>query len=256
MSKNIVYEIHVFGWEKHNKRVKKGFEYFMLSNRFFDDHKIATLTSLERLLYVAILARCADERAATTRPTRDQLLTMLGQRRYDLATALNRLQENQLLSYQKIAPLIQVNRSEVKRSEDKTSEVNNLRIGSLAPASKKQKPDPVEKELNRQIWQSYFDAYRLRYGVDPVRNGRINGQIGQLGKRLGKDAIEVVKFYLRHSDGFYLKNCHSLGLCLKDAESLHSQWQRGIQVTNSKIKQYEKQNSIQETIDLLSQREV
>lgn len=113
---------------------------------------------------------------------------------------------------------------------------------------RKPKKDSAETELNRKIWQSYFDAYTLRYGVEPVRNGRINGQVAQLGKRLGIEAVDVVKFYLSHNDGFYLKNSHSIGLCLKDAESLHTQWKRGTKITGAKVREFEKQSQFMDTI--------
>jgi len=110
-----VYKITVLGWEKHNPKSKKGYEYFMVSNRIFDDHKIATSTSLERLLYLTILARCSDEHSTTCSATRDQLMTMLGQTRYDIVTALNHLQENQLITWEKMPSLI--NRIEKNRIE-------------------------------------------------------------------------------------------------------------------------------------------
>jgi hypothetical protein len=174
-----------------------------------------------------------------------------------LRNHLNRLQSFQLLTIEKTESFI--NRIEKKRIEKKRKE-NNLTAPQNVSSERKLvssfEHQSEEKNLNRTIWQSYFDAYTLRYGVEPVRNGRINAQVSQLGKRLGADAVEVVKFYLTHNDGFYLKNSHAIGLCLKDAESLHSQWKRGVTITASKVKQFEKQNSIQETIEALTQREV
>lgn len=91
-----------------------------------------------------------------------------------------------------------------------------------------------------QVWNSYSIAFESRYGVKPTRNAKTNSQCKQLFERLGKDAIEVVKFYLTHNDGFYIKKQHSIGLCLQDAESLHTQWQRGVAVTTAQVRQAEK----------------
>lgn len=187
----IIYEVTVLGWEKHNARVKKGFEYFMLSNRFFDDDKIATLTSLERLLFVAILSRCADERAATTRPTRDQLLTMLGQRRYDIATALTHLQENQLVTWQKIQPFnkekrIEENINEEKRIEEKKKREKRKELS--VPLS--EPPPPTSAKKLFEIWNEYCGALPPAKKLNPSRERRIKAIWDRLPEA---EWIEVVR---------------------------------------------------------------
>ena len=117
------------------------------------------------------------------------------------------------------------------------------RSRNILPASLK-----AEKEVNKKIWESYFNAYRLRYGVEPVRNATVNTQISNLRKRLGEEACKVVEFYLSHNDSFYLKSTHSVGLCLKDCESLRTQMLRGTAITNSMVKSFEKRNKTAETL--------
>jgi hypothetical protein len=107
-----------------------------------------------------------------------------------------------------------------------------------------------------KIWESYRDAYLLRYGVEPVRNAKINSQIFQVGKRLGSDAIEVCKFFLTHNNSWYLQTSHSVDALLKNAESLHSEWQRGIQITQTKIRSFEKANQTQELIEKIKREGV
>lgn len=94
-----------------------------------------------------------------------------------------------------------------------------------------QKDQPTE---GTKVWLAYAEAYRQRYGSEPVRNQTTNTQAAALVKRLGADAAcEVVRFYVRHSDQFYVKKAHPIGLCLADAEGLHTQWQRGRAITST-----------------------
>lgn len=115
---------------------------------------------------------------------------------------------------------------------------------------------PKVSDLNRFIWESYADAYKRRYNKDPVRNAKVNGQVKQLGQRLGKDAVEVVRFFLTHNDGFYLKKVHQIGLCLQDAESLHTQWVRGRAVTGVAVKQFEQSQHTATLLEMIEKGEI
>lgn len=117
-------------------------------------------------------------------------------------------------------------------------------------SSKSTKSTPKEKhntELNKKVWQAYSDAYSQRYKVEPTRNATVNAQISQLAKRLGEDAIEIIKFYLTHNDGFYLSKTHSIGPCLRDAESLRTQWLRNKPITKTTVRQFEQMQQYEET---------
>lgn len=91
-------------------------------------------------------------------------------------------------------------------------------------------------ESNRSLWEAYRDAYFLRYGVEPVRNAKVNKIISQLRDRLGKEAEDVVRFYLNHHKSFYVSKLHDISFCLSDAESLRTQWAKGVVVTEKKVK--------------------
>lgn len=96
-------------------------------------------------------------------------------------------------------------------------------------ALRRPKPAPShDQELCRRIWDSYSTAYQTRYGKEPLRNAKTNSQIVQLSKRLGADAIDVVKFFVRSEKQFYRTVFHVLDPCVKDAEALHTQWVTGV----------------------------
>jgi hypothetical protein len=115
---------------------------------------------------------------------------------------------------------------------------------------------PEEPSLGSLIWDSYSQEFHKRYGVNPVRNAKSNSQCKQLGTRLGKDAIEVVRFYLTHNDGWYLKRQHDLGSLVQAAESLHTQWQRGQAVTGAQVRSFEKQSNNMDLMGKLERGEV
>jgi hypothetical protein len=104
------------------------------------------------------------------------------------------------------------------------------------PKAKTPKAEKPPAPTN-EVWHSYADAYRVRYGVDPVRNAMVNAQLGQLLKRLGVDAPPVAAFYLGHKNRFYVEKMHSVGILLNDAEKLRTEWATGRQTTATQATQ-------------------
>ena len=250
--KHEIYKISVPSFYTNNPKIKNTFSHFMFSKMFFYDQKISLCTPTEICLFVFILCICADHTSTSKRVTTDQhtsdprsttdqlpinirlstsqLPTNIRVRPSQLSSALNRLQSFQLLSYEKIDSL--QNRIEENRKEKKGIEVIR--------GSKENKNS--EKELNKKIWAAYSEAYKLRYKCEPIRNAVVNSKISQLGKRVGDDALEIVKFYLNHNDSFYVKSMHDIGLCLKDCEGLATQLKRGRAITYKDACKFEQQS--------------
>lgn len=93
------------------------------------------------------------------------------------------------------------------------------------PARKRAvKPVPVTAE----VWASYSEAYAAKYGAQPVRNARVNGQLSRLVVRLGADeAPGVARAYLANRNGLYVAAKHCVDLLLRDAEKLRTEWATG-----------------------------
>lgn len=125
---------------------------------------------------------------------------------------------------------------------------NSLQNGK-PPKKPKKQLTPEHQELNRKIWEAYFKAYLVRYNVEPTRNASVNGKISQLAGRLGDDAPDVIYFYLKHNDSSYLKKLHDIGLCLSNAESLHTQWKRGRAITGNDVRRFEKAAATAEMVE-------
>lgn len=83
-----------------------------------------------------------------------------------------------------------------------------------------------------QIWAAYSTAYFNRYGAEPVRNAKINGQLAQVVDRLGADeAPHVAACYVASGNQFYVLRRHSVDCLLRDCESLRTEWATGTRIT-------------------------
>ena len=82
------------------------------------------------------------------------------------------------------------------------------------------------------IWAAYSTAYFNRYGAEPVRNAKVNGQLAQIIDRLGADeAPHVAACYVGSSNAFYVARRHSVDCLLRDCESLRTEWATGTRIT-------------------------
>lgn len=90
--------------------------------------------------------------------------------------------------------------------------------------------------LNVVTWDAYANAFFNRYGTEPVRNAKVNGQIANLVKRLGEEAPHIATFYVSHNKGWYVQKMHAVDYLLSDAESLRTQWATNTQMTESKAR--------------------
>lgn len=98
-----------------------------------------------------------------------------------------------------------------------------------APPRQKRASDPAPTTV---VWLTYSRAYHKRYGVEPVRNAKVNGQLSQLVSQLGaEEAIDVAAFYLTHDGAFYKQQAHEVGLMLRDAQKLRTELRTGKQIS-------------------------
>lgn len=246
--KNIIYKITIINFDKYNGKKKKGYESIMLSCRFFDDAKIMRLTPLQRLIYIRLLLVAGDFISSSIEVHPEMIARSTGVPLQMIVRSLNALVENQLVTMENPPALIEEKRKEKTNKEKKkiVFEKKSDEISTVQERPSKLKDDD-EKGLRKRIRDAYSECYKQRYGVDVVFNKEFNSKIKSLSLRLGEEAIEVVKFFLTHNDGFYLKSTHSIGLCLRDCESLRTQMLRGRAITSSDIKRVEK---MQQTTDL------
>lgn len=103
--------------------------------------------------------------------------------------------------------------------------------GAPAPApakparAKRTKAGAEEPPKTAAAWDAYRGAYSRRYGLDPVRNAKVNGLLSQLVDRLGaEEAPAVIGFYVESNHPYYVNAGHVLDPAVRDAEKLRTQW--------------------------------
>lgn len=150
-----------------------------------------------------------------------------------------------------------------------STEIRDQRSESFFPSSSEDQTDTDEdgkkeerKELPRarkaaravpvtgaETWDRYAESYRSRYGVDPVRNARVNSQLAQLVTRLGQEeAPQVAGWYLSHNRPLYVQARHPVALLLRDAEGLHTEWRTGVKATTLEARSAEQRDNVVEQL--------
>lgn len=117
--------------------------------------------------------------------------------------------------------------------------------------------DETELQLAcKQTWKFYSDAFFNRYGTEPVRNAKVNGQVKQFVKRIGfYESPLVAAFYVANNTQYYVQRGHSVDCLLADAEKLRMEWATGNVMTNTRASQIDKsqanQSAVGEALKLL-----
>ncbi|MFX1722818.1 helix-turn-helix domain-containing protein [Stenotrophomonas sp. AS1] len=107
-------------------------------------------------------------------------------------------------------------------------------VPALAAPLSKAALEAQMQEACKQTWAAYRTAYRLRHGVDPVRNAKVNTNVRDLVKRLGREeAPQVAGWFLGVNEQYAVKRMHDLGVLLAGAEAYRTQWATGRQVTTT-----------------------
>jgi hypothetical protein len=114
-----------------------------------------------------------------------------------------------------------------------------------SPPAKKSGPVPTA-----EAWKAYGEAYREKYGADPVRNATTNSQMVNFVKRIGaEEAPHVLRFYVQNRSFNYGHKMHPIGIALTEAEKLRTEWATGRTQTQAKARQ---EDQLTNTANLLN----
>lgn len=113
-------------------------------------------------------------------------------------------------------------------------------ILAAAPKKVRRKESEAVIELRRRTWEEYSSAYHARWTQYPVVNAKTRSQIKSLVERVGGEAPDLARFYVRHNDSFFVKDCHPVGLLLLKCEGLLTQMRRDQPITSADVRQLEK----------------
>lgn len=72
------------------------------------------------------------------------------------------------------------------------------------------------------------------------------------------EAPEVIRYFLGHNDQFYVRSMHPVGILLRDAEKLRTEWATGRRVMTSQAREIERMqhnhDSFAQAAKILSER--
>ncbi len=224
-------EIEIKNWGKHQRKDVKKPSWFALSNRILEDSKLFDLSDAQWKALIYIFSQASQQGS-------EKVILNLAH-----ASRVCGISESVMKSTVSHLSHVGVTQTLLERSadvtpQDKTGQdttqqdkTGGGRPARLTPAA------PKDLGLSAEIWRAYSDSYFARYGTEPVRNAKVNGQVAQLAKRLGSEAPDVVRFFLQHNKSYYVSKAHEIGACLSDAEALRTQWATDTKITNRQAKQ-------------------
>ena len=124
-------------------------------------------------------------------------------------------------------------------------------LSMTLPGIDQPEEDTRQRQVNEEgasptaiTWRAYAAAYEQRYGIPPVSNEKIMGQLKNFVSRI--PAIEapwVAEFYLTHSHRSYVNSGHAVGMMLLDAEKLRTEWKTGVRILPSNTAQQERNDA-------------
>jgi hypothetical protein len=135
-------------------------------------------------------------------------------------------------------PLAKRKRAAVPETEAETEALQRTEAETEQRQDSPAAADAATVATTRAVWASYAEAYGERYGVPPVRNAKVNGQISHFVKRLGADeSPAVAAYFVGHQNALYVRAMHPVDFLLRDAEKLRTEWATRRQVTNAQAVQ-------------------
>lgn len=105
--------------------------------------------------------------------------------------------------------------------------------------------DPMGQQIvTAATWDGYKQAYQARYGAEPIRNAKVNGQVAHFCTRVPhSEAPSVAAYYLLSNNARYVASGHAWGPLVQDAEKLRTEWATGRSGTVHAAQQADKQQS-------------
>jgi hypothetical protein len=121
--------------------------------------------------------------------------------------------------------------SAVQISSERKTKKKTIARGSTSPPAG---ADPDGPSPTALTWRAYRDEFAHRYGKAPPWNAKTAGQLRQFVSRIpASEAPEVAAFYLRHNGYQYANNMHPVGLLLRDAEKIRTEWATRTVITSA-----------------------
>jgi hypothetical protein len=126
----------------------------------------------------------------------------------------------------------------VVTSGDQETLSSQLNVFTPEDIKKRSSKKTNEKSKGSIVWDAYSEAYKHRYGAEPVRNAKANSLCARLCALLpAEDAPAVASHYLTTRANPYAQSGHCLDLLVRDAQKIYTEWKTGHRVTQSQSRE-------------------
>lgn len=250
--------IEINNWDKYNPRKDlKATSWVRLQNSLFEDPNFIEFNHAELLFWVYLLSMASKKQSGTVKLSLPHAIRIGRFTERDVHEAIKKLIDIECVR------ICEAGRTQTLRARDvhdtlrtnapttnETYVTNELAPSSANSDATSEDPEP-KALLNPEgpsptalTWRAYRDAYEERHGKAPPWNAKIGGQLKQLVSRIpAEEAPLVAAFYLTHNDAYYVKSMHPVGLLLRDAEKLRTEWATGKKMTGIQAKSAEQKDA-------------
>ena len=254
--KNTIYKINIMGWEEYNGTLKKGHKCILLSTGFLTNAKVRSQTIAGRLLYLSCLLLAGESKRSQITVTHESLVFQSGVKSESLQSQLDRLQSFQLVTYEKIEPLLDRKGKERKRKDRIGGEANSQDPKSVIPISSR-KPKASAPEGTHLAISRYCEVWMSRYGTRPPIGQKVAGQIKNLVKDHGlPQALRFIEAYLEMPDQWFVTKRHDIPTLLGNLNAITQFIDTGRMITKRDVVNLDSSNSLRNTLDAIERGEI
>lgn len=247
------FEFEIPNFAKYNPRKDvTATSWLRLSNTTFYDVKFAQLSSFSKLLWFFFMSEFSRGGAKPVRTSCSLIARIVSIRRNQAQSSVIELESKQLIKilWRDADVALRTNETNKQTNETNGSKPAKKSLTKVQSAVNLESPTSQNlpqitkkpESKSTATWESFSNAYRKRYGSEPVRNATTNSQMSNVVKRIGEEeAPEVAAFFVTLNDPWYMKQGHAIGILLKDCEKIRTMWVTGKRTIETKGAHYQEQ---------------
>lgn len=251
------YTITITNWDKHNPKRKKGYTHFMFHSGFFQDPKIAQLSTTEMLLFINFLCT-ANEVRSNSFVTHTKLLPRsIVMYNKALRNALVRLQSFQLLSFTENEPLIITNniknngRSNRRKNDSEESArpkkhaVEILSAEGAPPIAS----GATGSKIGQQLVAHYCNLWKSKYGGQAAFHPKDLKNLKTVGETNGLDRTRrLLDAYFQMHERTMVQRRHDLQTFIFNLAAVSQFAESGRMLTQRDLRTIETASNLENSI--------